>query len=996
MKNSVLAALMLLFVTHSAHALDPTQPVTNYILTHFTEDSEAQIGSVTNIVQSRDGFLWLALGTTNLARFDGQRFTVVPVFSTNPLALGPDGDLWVGTANELKQISSAALNQFGPLQAISHNTGLNRESFIISLHFDRNGVLWVGTIHGLYRFEHGALSPVIPQLSIQRIEESANGNLLVTTAEGLMLWDGSRAVPHPELATQLGIKVNNIFHVLEDSRGVTWIATAFGVARRVGNSVEKLQPWGPKHGLTRIYAEPQGNVWVAGDEGLYRATTGGLEPALTGMKVQCIYSDRDGNLWVGTENGLFRFKDRPVRIFTKADSLPGNVPMTVLKSHDGTLWSGYNCGGLAQYDGHAFHTYKESDGLLNSCVWSLAEDANNDLWIGTYGGGAFRFRNGAFTQYGIAQGLPCQTVISILSARDGSLWMITAVGISRLRNGQFRNYTKADGVPVGQMSRMYEDRNGGIWLGGNTGVYRFDEDRFVNVSSIPKVYAFPVGDDYSGALYVSLSDESSSQDLNGLFRFENDRLIKLIPNLFPLNITKTDQGDLWLSGDGIVRVSPSRLNQLRSHDEPLDFTIYGTADGLKTLEISVGYPSAALTNDGKLWVATVQGLAMLDLPHLPKSDRKPAIYMKESTVGRNQQLPGQQLVLPAGTSHVELYFDAIEITSPEKIRMQYRLDSVDSEWLDANAPGHATYSTMPPGTHAFHVRACNRDGIWDRTGMVYLIIQKPFFYQTTWFRLAMIATALLIVAGLYHLRLRQAKARLNVLFDERLSERTRIARELHDTLLQTIQGSKLVADNVLDKPGDMAHLLGTIKRLSAWLGQATLEGRAALNSLRTSNIDSNDLAAGFRRATEECLLNNSMTVNFSVTGGPREMHPVARDEIYRIGYEAIRNACEHSSASKLEVFLSYARDLTLRVKDNGAGIDATVLTQGKSGHFGLRGMRERAERIGSKFTLNSTPNSGTEMTLIVPGSVIYRKPSTGRFARLKFFLGRRNFTDEST
>jgi len=359
--------------------------------------------------------------------------------------------------------------------------------------------------------------------------------------------------------------------------------------------------------------------------------------------------------------------------------------------------------------------------------------------------------------------------------------------------------------------------------------------------------------------------------------------------------------------------------------------------------------------------------------------------------------PGKELVLAPGTSHTELRFDAIEITSPEKLSLQYRLDGVDSEWLDiVDPPGRAVYSTIPPGTHAFHVRACNRDGIWDRTGMVYFIIQKPFFYQTTWFRLAMIATGLLLVVGFYRLRLRQATARLNARFDERLAERTRIARELHDTLLQTVQGSKLVADDALEnaeRANDSVHVRGALAKLSTWLGQATQEGRAALNSLRTSTTETNDLAAALQRATEECLLNKSMDVKVVVTGGPKEMHPIARDEIYRIAYEAIRNACEHSSAHELKIILTYAQDLTLQVKDNGAGIEATVLTDGKAGHFGLQGMRERAKRIGSKFTLNSIPNSGTEMTLVVPGNVIFRKPRATLFERMKTFFGLDSSTD---
>jgi len=986
--NSITAALVLFFITQSAYALDPNEPFSSYIRRSFTQENGLPTDIVNNIVQSQDGFLWLTLGNTELARFDGQRFTTLPV-AADMMALGPDGDLWVGETTELKQLSPAVLNQFGPLQAISHRTGIGVEASVQCLYFSRNGSLWVGTSQGLYRFEHGVFSFVIPQFSIQRIEESSNGDLLLTTSQGLVVWDGWRVLPHPELAAQLGVKAGEIFHVFEDSRGVTWICTGLGVARRIGNSIEKLQPWGPKHGCVRIYEDPQHNIWIAGSGGLFRATTSALEPVITSVKVRCMYGDRDGNLWVGTENGLFQFQDRAVRTFTKADGLPGDVPMTVLTTHDGALWIGFNCGGLVRFDGHRFRTYNEKDGLLNSCVWSLAEDANHDLWIGTYGGGAFRFHNGSFTQYSKAQGLPTGTIDSVVTALDGSLWLVTAVGISRMRNGQIRNYTTADGVPFNQSITLYEDRRGGIWFGARTGIFHLDGDRFVNVSSIPKVYASPIGDDDSGALYVSLfSYEDSSGDSNGLFRFENDRLIKIIPNMFLVNIVKTEQGDLWLSGEGILRVPANRLEQAREHDEPLDFALFGIADGMISIQVGSGKPVSALTSDAKLWVATIKGLAMIDLKRLPKTDRKPAIYMKEFTVGRKQQLPGQQLVLPAGASHMELNFDAIEITSPEKIRMQYRLDGVDTEWLDVKPPGHAIYSTISAGTHAFHVRACNRNGIWDRTGMVYLIIQKPFFYQTTWFRLTVIATALLMVVVLYRLRLRQATARLNALFDERLGERTRIARELHDTLLQTIQGSKLVADDALERATDFAHLRGKVEQLSRWLGQATQEGRAALNSLRTASVETSDLAMDLRRAAEEYSLNKSMTVKFLVTGALRDLHPIARDEIYRIANEAIRNACEHSSASKLEVTLSYAQDLTLRVKDNGVGIAPAIIAEGKAEHFGLQGMRERADRIDSKFTLVSSPDSGTEITLTVPGVIIFRSTRTTRFKRIKGMLFR--------
>ena len=218
--------------------------------------------------------------------------------------------------------------------------------------------------------------------------------------------------------------------------------------------------------------------------------------------------------------------------------------------------------------------------------------------------------------------------------------------------------------------------------------------------------------------------------------------------------------------------------------------------------------------------------------------------------------------------------------------------------------------------------------------------------------------------------MRQVLRAISARFDERLAERTRLARELHDTLLQTVQGSKMVADDALDAPKDLERVRHALERVSTWLGQAIDEGRAALKALRTSTTETNDLAASLRRATQECRMQTPMQVDFSVVGAPRDMHPIARDELYRIGYEAIRNACAHSTGSRLEVTLQYAQDLSLRVRDNGVGIDPHVLDQGRSGHYGLQGMRERAARIGGRLTVLTSADSGTEVTVVVPGNII--------------------------
>jgi len=246
---------------------------------------------------------------------------------------------------------------------------------------------------------------------------------------------------------------------------------------------------------------------------------------------------------------------------------------------------------------------------------------------------------------------------------------------------------------------------------------------------------------------------------------------------------------------------------------------------------------------------------------------------------------------------------------------------------------------------------------------------RTHFYQTRWFTAAMFALGVVLAGIAHRLRVRQISRQMSARFEERLAERTRVARELHDTFLQTVQGSKLVVDHALKDSSNHERVVKALEQLSKWLDQATEEGRAALNSLRSTTTQKNNLVESFRRAIDECSSGGSAEISFSVTGNPREVHPVVRDEIYRIGYEALRNACAHSGADRLEVTLEYAHDLTLRISDNGAGIESEVVEQGREGHFGLQGMRERAERIGGKFSIVSAANSGTVITLVVPGHI---------------------------
>jgi signal transduction histidine kinase len=294
----------------------------------------------------------------------------------------------------------------------------------------------------------------------------------------------------------------------------------------------------------------------------------------------------------------------------------------------------------------------------------------------------------------------------------------------------------------------------------------------------------------------------------------------------------------------------------------------------------------------------------------------------------------------------------------------------------------AFYTNLKPGSYVFHVIACNNDGVWNQEGATIAFSVAPAWYQTYLFQAVYILAGCLVVWAIYRFRVRQVARAISARFDERLAERTRLAQELHDTFLQTVQGSKMVAEDALDKSSDLDRMRRALEQMVSWLGQATSEARAALNSLRNSTTEQNDLAEAFRRATQNGLMPGSMVASFSVAGETTDMHPIVRDEIYRIVYEAIRNAYIHSRGSRLEVELKYAQNLFVRVSDNGIGIDPAVSDKGKTGHFGIQGMRERAARIGAKLTFNSSPASGTEVTLLVPGKIIFRNPRRTRFGFL--------------
>jgi signal transduction histidine kinase len=527
--------------------------------------------------------------------------------------------------------------------------------------------------------------------------------------------------------------------------------------------------------------------------------------------------------------------------------------------------------------------------------------------------------------------------------------------------------------PVPQMPaarKVAADPEGGIWLGlmnGDLARYRQGKT---------EIFPFKHGEDSRVNQVIVNSDGSvlGATPLGVVAWKEGKQQTLTVRNGLPCDpvyaLIEDSHRGLWLYTQcGLVEIAGTEMQRWWEHpDITLQLQIFDVFDGVQPgLAIFAG---AARAPDGRLWFANGVVLQMIDPDHLTGNALPPPVHVEGLIADRKNYSPHKDLRVPPLTRDLEIDYAALSFVVPEKVRFRYQLEGHDAVWQEPGTRRQAFYSDLRPGRYRFRVIACNNDGVWNEAGAILDFSVAPAWYQTNWFRILCVFSGVFIVWVIHRLRVLKISRAIGARFDERLAERTRMARDLHDTFLQTIQGSKLVADDALEPSSDLVRMRRALEHVSLWLARATQEGRAALNSLRTATTQTNDLAEALRRATEDGLIPGSMAVTFSVIGDAKEMHPIVRDEIYRIGYEAIRNAYMHSGASQLEVELIYAHDLALSVSDNGIGIDPTIADKGKDGHFGLQGMRERAARIGGNLTLGSSSSSGTEIKLVVPGGIL--------------------------
>ena len=985
-------------------AQEDRQPINQLYHTTWSA-SQGLTGAVIALAQTTDGYLWV--GTTDgLFRFDGMSFEryqpengPLPSNSVSSLFAAPGGGLWVGFSR-----GGVSFLKDGKITSYTERDGLP-VSRVRCFAQDPSGTVWAAIVGGLARLEGQRWHQVrgdwnYPSKSAWLLMVDRDDTLWVAAIDRIMFLPKGERQFH-----DTGIQTGRVLALAQTPDGsILFYDDNREVIRLfLRNADGRIEPLPDLDVPARAIAfDRSGAIWLGG-VGLTRLQytrqpsrsksdaeweTYTAAQGLTDNVVRVLLEDREGNIWVGTDSGLERFRHRNLFWFP----LKGRNFSMVPDDHS-QVWAGsfgdkpypvtrIRDGKMAR-DGptRVFTTYKDSDGTIwfsaqdallhwdhdrfikidppdqaiklslsatprdPIIVSAITKDRSGTLWASFGGSGEFCLKDGVWRFVPVLSNHPDWSANFAFTDSADRIWLSYGTVVAAFNHGKIRPFTSEDGLAVGP-SNFIAGRGQEIWVAGESGVAFLRGSRFHTLEN---------------------ADGAGFRSIAGL--------------------VAQPGGGLWLSADlGIVHIPESEIQSALDHPEhKVSYELFDLVSDLpEPLQHTGVYASGAIQDgDGMLWFATRSGAARLDPTHIYRNPLPPSVSIRSVIADEKSFSVFSTPKFPALTRNLEIDYTALSLSIPERVRFRYKLEGRDNEWHDAGTRRQAFYTDLGPGRYLFHVIACNNDGVWNEEGATLRFSVAPAWYQTKWFQMFYIAFGLFVVWLLHRWRLRRVAIAMGERFDERLAERTRIARDLHDTFLQTVQGSKLVADDALEQPSDIGRMRRALEQLSIWLGQATSEGRAALNSLRTTTIVKNELAPALRRAAESGVVTGALNATVSVIGEAREMHPIVRDEVYRIGYEAIRNAQSHSGGSRLEVELRYGQDLTLRIRDDGVGIDQTLLHQGKDGHFGLQGMRERAARIRGKFKVESSPTSGTDVSLVVPGDVCFLHPRATVLSRVR-------------
>ncbi len=813
-------------VVRPALALDPARRTTQYVTDVWTQDDGLPQNAVNAIAQTPDGYLWL--GTEEgLVRFDGVRFTVfdrrtTPEIRNNfIMALHADraGDLWIGTfGGGLLRLRK------GRFELFTKKDGLTNER-IRSIHEDRAGAVWVATGGGgLVKFEKGRFSALTAKdgLASDRVwsvAEDARGRLAIGTFGG-----GLQFLEAGVLSAQsLGPVAAAAFvrPVCLDREGSLWIGTDGGGLYRIRGG--EVRAFGPAEGLTSplvraLCPDRDGNLWVGTDgAGLFRYRDGRFEPfatkdGLVNDFVLSLFEDREGSLWIGTSGGgLARLRDGKLTNLTTREGLGNDVVRAVIEDRAGALWAGTTGGGVTRFADGKATTLRTADGLVSDLVFALHEDRAGRLWIGSDGAGVNVLEHGRLRRLTTADGLVNDRVRAICDDRDGNVWIGTVSGLSRYRDGSFTSFTTKDGLAGSAVRSLLAGRDGSLWIGTDGGgLGRLKDGKFTSwktADGLSSARVFSLYEDERGTLWIGTSGGGLNRLSGGTLRAITSADGLLDDVVF--QILDDGAGSLWMSCNrGVFRVSRDELDRFADRRVArVTSQAFGRSDGMLSAECNGGSPAGLKTRDGRLLFPTIRGIASIDPSHLPVNTLVPTVLVEEMHVdGRPAAIPAGLRLAP-GAGRLELRYTATSLVVPGKVRFRYRLEGFDRGWVEAGDRRATTYTNLRPGRYAFRVTACNDDGIWNEAGASLAFSIAPFFWQTWWFLSLAALAAGAAVFGLHRVRIRRLEGRereLERVVEERTVELTQKSEELLRAQEQ-IEKLSSTTSGVLEDPAAWAR-----------------------------------------------------------------------------------------------------------------------------------------------------------------------------------------------
>jgi len=974
-----------------ANAIDPGRAMSQYVRVRWGPEQGFPRGAVYAIGQSEDGYLWI--GTeAGLVRFDGLEFRTihdVPGLENDRGVLGlisdGHGNLWIRLETSLLRYHNGAFDspipavpsQFSAMSRstegdflvafMDHGVEMYRDgklqplvdpvklprSPVLAIAQAADGSLWMGTRgSGLFRSYGGQVEPVtegLPDLKVNCLQAAPDGGLWVGTDGGLAHWDGRRLAP----VGPASLHQSQILAIQPDGDGNIWAGTdSHGLLRinRQGVGFLDATRTAPPDAVTAVFEDREGNLWTGSANGIERLrdsafVTYSQSEGLPASTASPIFVDEQNRVWFApASGGLYWMKDGQ-RGRISNDGLDRDVIYSIAGG-SGELWLGRQHGGLTRLrtEGSSFasQTFTKAAGLAQNSVFSVSLSPDGTVWAGTLSGGVSRFSEGRFTTYTMANGLLDNTVSSIARDAKGDLWFATPGGLNSLSNTRWRSYTQQEGLPSDNVYCLLEDSSGVLWVGTAAGLAFWSDSRLQTPADAPGVLREPIlgiAEDKLGALWIATS--------NYVLRVNREPLLK---------------GAL-------------RLNDVRQ---------YGTSDGLRGTGGVRRERSVVQDVAGRIWFSLTGGISVVDPARLTRA-LAPALAQVQSVSADDKVIPLTRSVhIPGGHGRLRFAYTGLGLSAPELVRFRYRLDGYDTGWSEPTAQREAVYTNLAPGPYRFHLMASNPDGGWNGPETTFAFEVDPLFWQTLWFRSAVALALIGAIAALFRLRMRRLALRLNLRFEERLAERTRIAQELHDTLLQGFMSASMQVHVANDSLPADAPARAILSRALQLMRQVIDEGRNTVRGLRSGSTSLLDLETALAQIEQESAQNGRTGdhpgFRVVVQGQRKAIHPLIRDEIYRIGREALLNALRHARAKNIEVAVHYSSNqFRLVVHDDGCGIEPHILETGREGHWGLVGMRERAEQIGGRLHVYSRPAGGTEVDLAVPGQVAFHNDSANGF-----------------